>query len=370
MPFYALPPDLRSAWSLYPYLRPYDLLRIRRHPLPDVFFGTPEIRQVLATWGVHTLADLVQLLPEEILSLPGATLDAFHAIDQCLSFVTPGGSTSETLTTDDFARLDEIPISAAGLSAASTATLKLAGLRTLGDVARTPAITRDALGLSLDEQRRIIDAFPTLREPPLDGDDVGDRRPLPPDFAHRTFDGQSLDGSPLSLTLQARGLRTYADVMAFLANTPDDARSGFDSRVRAGIEHFLDQAADQIRAEHLGGPELYRLPYRSHYRAIIPIWTDMHRVRLVLTRMRWTDADPAPAWAKALYRHGVNSLSLLADADLTFLRIVADGDTTQMCAMLIALRRALLDCKAPGSSISVYGPPEPGFAAGAGVGPR
>lgn len=370
MPFYPLPPDVRSAWSLYPHLRPYDLLRMRRHPLPDFFFGKPKIRQILATWGIHTLSDLVQLLPEEILSLPGATLDAMHAIDQSLSLLTVGGPTSDALTDDDLARLDRVPLSDAGLSAGSVAALKLAGLKTLGDVARTSAITRDALGLSLDEQRRCIDIFWVAPEPSVDEDNVGDRRPLPPDFAHRAFDGRSLGRSWLGPALQAQGLRTFADVMAFLADTPDDARRGFNSQIRAGIEHFLDRDAEQIRAEHIDGPEHYRLPYRSHHQAIVPISSDMHRVQLVLTQMRWTTAVPAPAWAKALYRHGVDSLSLLADADLTFLWIVTEGDTAQMCMMLVALRRALLDCKVPGSSITVYGPPDPVFAAGAGVRPH
>ena len=229
MPFYDLPPDLRSAWSLYPHLSQQDVLRMRRHPLPG-YFGRPEVRQVLATWEVHTLADLVQLLPEEILSLPGATFDAFGWIAQCLSLVTVRCPPSDTLTAHDFARLDAIPLRDAGLSAGSTATLKMAGLKTLGDLARMAAVTRDALGLSLDEQRRCISAFQVNPEPSLDEDDVGDQRPLPPNFGSQAFGNRSLGRSWLGPALQAEGLGTYADVMAFLADTPEDARRRFRAK--------------------------------------------------------------------------------------------------------------------------------------------
>lgn len=366
MPFYDLPPDLRSAWSLYPHLSQQDVLRMRRHPLPG-YFGRPEVRQVLATWEVHTLADLVQLLPEEILSLPGATFDAFGWIAQCLSLVTVRCPPSDTLTAHDFARLDAIPLRDAGLSAGSTATLKMAGLKTLGDLARMAAVTRDALGLSLDEQRRCIAAFQVNPEPSLDEDDVGDQRPLPPNFGSQAFGNRSLGRSWLGPALQAEGLGTYADVMAFLADTPEDARRRFGAKTRAGIEHLIDHDADQLRAEHADGTELYRLPYRSHHEPIVPMGADWHRERSILSRGRWTDADPEPAWAKALYRHGIDSFGLLAEADLAFLWIVADGDPDAMCAMIVALRRALMDCKVAGSSLNVYGPHEPGFTAGARV---
>ncbi|MBD8906037.1 hypothetical protein [Methylorubrum zatmanii] len=355
MPFYDLPPDLRSAWSLYPHLSQQDLLRMRRHPLPG-YFASPEVRLVLATWEVHTLADLVQLLPEEILSLPGATIDAFGWIAQCLSLVTVRCPSSDTLTADDFARLDTVPLREAGLSAGSTAALKMAGLKTLGDVARMAAVTRDALGLSLDEQRRCITAFRVISEPSLEQEDVGDQRPLPPNFGSQAFGSGSLGRSWLGPALQAEGLRTYADVMAFLADTPEDAHRRFGPKTRAGIEHLLDHDADQLRAEHADGPELYRLPYRSHHQPIVPMGADGHRERSILSRVRWTDADSAPTWAKALYRHGIDNFGLLAEADLAFLWIVADGDTDAMCAMIVALRRAWMDCTVAGSSVAVYGP--------------
>jgi hypothetical protein len=133
---------------------------MRRHPLPG-FFGRPEVREVLATWGVHTLADLVPMLPEEIMSLPGATYDTIDEIGLYLALLTYGRPPADHLSAGDLAHLDTVTVQEAKLSLGSTAALKAVRIATLGDVARTAPLTLDAIGLSLDEQRRCIWAIPS-----------------------------------------------------------------------------------------------------------------------------------------------------------------------------------------------------------------
>lgn len=366
MPLYDVPIALRIGWSIFPDLAEAHLQRLRRHPLPG-FFGSPEVQPLLASWGIHTLGDLARLLPEEVLSLPGATPDALHEIAVCVAYIVTETTIGETFTSDDLQSLDRIDIGDAEFTQGTLVILSAAGIRTLGDIARTSHVTLDTLGLSVNEQRDCILAFlehlPTPSAVTPDG--AYEERPLPEGFEARPFAQDDLGRSWLGSRLIAEGLTTYGDVLRFLADPRTLNSRVYSVPVRSGIQHFVALQAGTSYPGLASDARPARVPFRDEgyvAQRLIPrglsAMEDGH-----LTGVRLARQGRFPWWAKDLYRHGIDTLSLLARADLAFLWDAAKGDATRVCEMIVAVRRALMEYHTAGSSLAVYGPADLGLTA-------
>ncbi|MFC6390204.1 hypothetical protein [Methylorubrum zatmanii] len=361
MPFYDLPRDLRIAWSMFPSLSKTDRQRLRRQPLPG-FFETPEVRPVLQALGMTTLDDLTRLLPEEILGLPNASPDVLHELAVYVSLVVTDRPPARSLGAAALKRLDRAWVREAALPKGTADLLVAAGITTLGEVARTHNGVLDTLGLSLVQQRGCIAAF--RNHWPNRSDAARKRafqaRPLPVGFADRPFAEDDLGRSWLGARLKRIGLTTYGDAMRFVDEPHSRDRRLSLSSALLGIQHFVALEA----ASSITGTTPTRVPYRTEdyvpLRLMPSGWSVTEGIQL--DAVRWTQQQGVPDWAKALDRHGIDSLALVARSDLAFLWDVAQGDASQVCAMIAAVRRALMESRTPGSGIALYGEIDPGLS--------
>lgn len=332
---------------------------LARHSVPERVF-TPHALSVLRTWSVDTLGDVLRLLPEEILSLPDTSVATLRNLDVHRLWITSKLPRAAFLSASDLAEFDGVDLREIALSAPSLASLAAAKITTLGDLARTSPVALNALGLSPHEQHSCLSALygPILDSAPS-RPSQDDPRPLPPNFETKPFAYDDLGLCWIGPKLSAEGLKTYGDVMRFLDDPHRADRSWLEAEARRGIEHLVANAADSARNTEFRGEILYRTPYRTDLVPVMTTWHDWYVERAKLNRLRWNARDPLPDWAKTLYRHGLDNLVMVGEADIAFLWEIVDGDVAQIAAMIVGLRRALMEAKDPGSSVAVYGPTEP-----------
>jgi hypothetical protein len=329
---------------------------------PRGAFGRADTRAAMAARGWTDLADLARAMPDEVLALPNINLASLFALQRDIRSRVSDAPLVTALTPAEIDHLEGVPLHGAGLVQGSGRRLSAIGVITLADLARTSEAKLDAAGLSkvqidgcetcilehLDRpewprQRRRKRAMQLIPYDP-----GYDQRPLPPGLAEIPIRQTRLGLSWLSRSAEASGYRTLGDLIATLPDRHHEPSRVWEPEPQRGLQYQIARVARAIIADIPDGDQRYRVPFLWQPAAEPDplFWglTDdgiayLDTIRPDRRALGWDDLPPSRQ--RILYDHGLDTLGLVADADLAFLFEILH-DKAAVCQTIQDIRGELI----------------------------